>query len=140
MLKRLCALALLSTATCCSGNSTPLTPTPIKRAVVSGSASLVAHSSRFVLYSTAVQGQLDLTVSWAGASDTVWVDMALTANCSSDQFVAGTCQFITSNRSASTAPQKTVSIPALSPGAYTLFIDNRGPADESVTYEVDLTS
>ena len=127
-------------AACGGSNSTPTAPTLVKRVVTSGSASPAAHSSRFVAFSTTVQGQLDVTVSWTFASNTVWVDVALTANCSSDQFVAGTCQFVVSNRSSSTAPQKTVSVPGLSPGAYTLFIDNRGPADESLTYEVDLTS
>jgi hypothetical protein len=79
-------------------------------------------------------------VQWTFPSDIVWVDVAV-GDCTYDQFVAGTCQFIVSNRAATSTPQKVLSIPAFPVGmTHTLFMDNRGPDNESISYEIDLVS
>ena len=140
MLKRVCGLAFVITATACSGssNSAPTAPTPVRRTITAGSYSATAHFSRFITFTTTTAGQLNIAVSWSSASDTLWVD--LSASCTSDQYVAGTCQLIYSDRTAISASQKTPSLNSVAPGTYVLIIDNRGPSDENVTYEVDLTS
>jgi hypothetical protein len=136
----LAALLVALTATGCGGSSStaPTAPTPVKRTVIAGSYNATAHFSRFITFTTTTAGQLNIAVSWSSASDTLWVD--LSASCTSDQYVAGTCQFIFSDRTAIAASQKTPSLNSIAPGTYVLIIDNRGPSDENVTYEVDLTS
>jgi hypothetical protein len=110
----------------------------VKQTLTAGTYSATAHFSHFINFSTPATGQVTITVSWGNASDTLWVD--LSASCTSDQAVAGTCQFIYSDRSSVPVAQKTATIKTVVAGTYVLIIDNRGPADETVTYEIDLTS
>lgn len=134
---RLCIVGALSmTIAACGGNSAA--PTPAKRVVVSGTYSATAHFSHSINFSTTTAGQLSITVSWRNAANTLWVDVS--SSCTSEQYVAGTCQFVYSDRNAVAAPQKTPSVNSFAAGTYVLIIDDRGPADETVTYEVDLTS
>jgi hypothetical protein len=135
------ALLAAAAAACGGSNSapSPSAPTaPVKRLVTSGTYSAPAHLSRFITFSAAASGQLSVAISWGSASNTLWLD--LSASCTSDQYVAGTCQFVYSDRTSVGVGQKTATLTALSAGTYVLIIDNRGPSDETVTYEVDLTS
>ena len=136
MRKRLILPACLLVVAC--GSNAPTAPSPTKRTIASGTYSATAHTSHFISFSTPASGQLSVTVSWRDASDTLWVD--LSASCTSDQYVAGTCQFVYSDRTAVPIPQKTPTINAVAAGSYVLIVDNRGPADETVTYDIDVTS
>jgi hypothetical protein len=77
-------------------------------------------------------------VSWRDAANTIWVDVS--ASCTSDQYVAGTCQFVYSDRTPVSIPQKAPTITSVGASDYVLILDNRGPADETVTYDIDATS
>jgi len=79
-----------------------------------------------------------VTVSWRDASDTLWVDVS--PSCTSDQYVAGACPFVYSDRTLVATAQKAPTINSIAAGNYVLIVDNRGPADETVTYAIDLTS
>jgi hypothetical protein len=146
MLKRAFGVVLTFVVAACGGSSsatapTPQTPTPpppVTRTITAGTYSATAHFSHFISFITPATGQVSITVSWGNASDTLWVD--LSASCTSDQAVAGTCQFIYSDRSSGPVAQKTAVVKALAAGTYVLIIDNRGPSDENVSFEIDLTS
>src|SRR5215470_6051944 len=122
----------------CGSSSTPTAPSLTKRTIASGTYSATAHTSYFIAFSTPTSGQLSVTISWRDATDTLWVD--LSASCTSDQYVAGTCQFVYSDRTPVATAQKTPTINTVPAGNYVLIVDNRGPADETVTYAIDLTS
>jgi hypothetical protein len=139
MSKRTILLSCLLVTGCgSSGSSTQTTPSPTKRAIASGTYSATAHTSHFVSFSTPASGELSVTVSWRDASDTLWVDVS--PSCTSDQYVAGTCQFVYSDRTPVAIPQKAPTITSVGAGNYVLIVDNRGPADEIVTYNIDVTS
>jgi hypothetical protein len=130
--------SLLVTACGSNGSGTQTAPSPTKRTIASGTYSATAHTSHFISFSTPASGQLSVTVSWRDASDTLWVDVS--ASCTSDQYIAGTCQFVYSDRTPVAIPQKAPTITSIGAGNYVLIVDNRGPADETVTYNIDVTS
>ena len=140
MWKRVLGVVLTLTVASCGGSNqaTAPTPTPVKQTITSGTYTATAHFSHFISFTTTAPGQVNIRVSWGNASNTLWVD--LSASCTSDQFVAGTCQFISSDRSLAPVAQKMSVVSSLAAGTYVLIIDNRGPADENVSYEIDLTS
>jgi len=138
MFKPVVVVMLTFAVASCGGSSTAPTPTAVKRTITSGTYSATAHFSHFISFSTPATGQLSITVSWGDPSNAVWVE--LSASCTSDQAVAGTCQFIHSDRGSVPIAQKTAVVNSLAPGTYVLIIDNRGPSDENVSYEIDLTS
>lgn len=144
MLKQACALVLLVALISCGGSNTstptPTTPTPATTTVTvtAGTYSTLPHFSNFIAFSTPTSGRVTITLSWLNSSDTLWLDTS--ASCTSDQYVAGTCQFVYSDRSTVAIAQKTAVINSLPAGSYVLIIDSRGPSNETITYEVDLTS
>ena len=125
----------------CGGNSATA-PSGIggstKTIVASGSYAATARFSHFVAFSTSASGQLDISVKWGKAANDLTVDVVL-ATCTSDQYVAGACQFLYDDQTQG-ASSKTHSMGSFAPGSYMLIIDNHGPADEAVSYEIDLTS
>jgi hypothetical protein len=106
--------------------------------VTAGTYSATAHFSHFINFTTMTSGQLTIKVTWGSSSNTLWVDFS--ASCTSDQYVAGTCQLIYSDRSSVAVAQKAPVVNSVAAGTYVLIIDNRGPSDETVSYEIDLAS
>ena len=148
MLKRAGLVGVLTlTGASCGGSSTATTPTPqtppppppVTQTITAGAYSATAHFSRFINFVTPAAGKVNITISWGNASDTLWLE--LSANqCTNDQVVAGTCPFIYSDRISVPVAQKTMVMNSLPAGTYMIIIDNRGPSDENVSYEVDLTT
>lgn len=59
--------------------------------------------------------------------------------CSLDQFVTNQCTVVTFSESPIAKPER-LSVPNAAAGAYVLLIGNRGPTDESVAFQVVLTT
>ena len=95
--------------------------------------------SRPITLTTTGSGQLDITVGWTFASNTIWVDLA-PSTCTLALYTTTGCMLLYSDHTTVTAPQKTHSVVALPAGSYVLWIDNLGPANESISFEIDLTS
>jgi hypothetical protein len=118
---------------------TPTPPPPPAPVIVSqGSSSLRAgFLGRVFPFTTTRAGTLDATVDWTFASNDV--DAAITrGDCSLEQFMAVQCQVVAFAVSTTAKPERLM-VSGAAPGTYTLFIENAGPTDESVAWQVVLT-
>ncbi len=91
-------------------------------------------------FTTTATGTLDVTVDWTFASNDV--DIYLTQGeqaCTIAQFNARQYEFLASSESFTAKPEK-VSAPGAAAGPYRLYIGNRGPTQEAVSYQVVLTT
>jgi len=140
-----CALALSLTA--CGGSSDGPTPTPMvtppptpppPQVVAEGTGlSLEAELIGRVPITTTRTGSLEATVDWTFAANDI--DAALVrTNCSVDQFFAGACQVLTISASTTAKPER-IRVDSAAAGDYTLFIENTGPGDETLSFQVVLT-
>jgi hypothetical protein len=90
-----------------------------------------------VPFTTTRAGALDATVDWTFATNDL--DVALTrGDCSFEQFEAQQCTIAAFSISATAKPEK-IRVDGAAAGAYTLFVENTGPGDESVSFQVVLT-
>ena len=114
-------------------------PTPAPPVVIAqGNFGLPARLLAVIPLTTSATGKIDVTVDWTFATNDVDVYLARGA-CSFDQFVAQQCTVVTFSESTSAKPEK-ISAPGAAAGSYVLLIGNRGPTDESVAYQVVLTT
>ena len=128
------------------GASTPTptpTPTPSPGAtsvIREASTSLASRTRRTVTFTTTATGTIGATIDWTFASNDVDIYLSQGTNlCSIDQFNDDECQFLGSTTSASTKPE-TLSVPNLTAGPYTLYIVNWSFTDDSVGYQITLTT
>jgi len=141
----------LSVALCCglagpgckSDSTVPTHPTqpspPVTTQVTSGNRALPAHHFLRIPFTTGQTGTLTVKVQWTYATNVVWVDVAA-GDCAIASYQASQCEFLVASNEAVAAPQKTVSVSSFAGGTHTLIIDDRGPDDESLSYQVTLTS
>jgi hypothetical protein len=119
---------------------TPAPTTTSTSVIAEGSSSLAVLTLLAVPFTTDAAGTINATVDWTFSTNDV--DLYLTRGtnpCTADQFNNRTCAFLDSAESATDRPE-TVSAPDLAAGAYTLYIGNFGPTEESVGYQVTLTT
>jgi hypothetical protein len=115
-------------------------PPPVTRVIAQGSGSLGAHTVAPVVFTTTAAGSVEATVDWTFASNDV--DIFLTrgsAPCTLQTFNDRTCGFIATAETRSVKPEK-LSAPSLAAGPYTLYVANYGNSDESVAWQITLTS
>lgn len=114
-------------------------PPPVTRLIAERSFSgLGARVLGVVPFSTDATGTIDATVDWTFTTDNVDIYI-VRGSCTVDQFNNRTCPFVAFSESASAKPEK-VSAPNQAPGSFTLYIGNRGPAEEAVSYQIFLTT
>jgi hypothetical protein len=89
-----------------------------------------------VPFTTTQSGRLDVTAEWTFVTNDVDVYLAR-GNCTFDQFNANACDIAVFSESETAKPEK-VRLSGAAAGSYTLFIGNRGPTDESVSFQVVL--
>jgi len=130
------------------GSSTTPTPTPsptptpappiVQTVVASGSGSLPVLNLVLIPFTTTATGRIEVTVDWTfGTND---VDVYLVrGSCSFDQFVTQQCNLVTFSESTTAKPER-ISAPGAAAGSYVLLIGNLGPSDESVAFQVVLTT
>ncbi len=118
--------------------ATPVpTPTPPVLVTSGNGFSLEAEFTGRVPFTTTRTGNLEATVDWTFAANDV--DVLLTrGDCSFDQLIANQCTILVFSVSTTAKPEKIRSDSAAT-GAYTLFVENTGPGDESVSFQVVLT-
>lgn len=145
----LVAVALATTVAACGGggggggggvttSSTPppTPPPPVVVAQVQG-FSLEADFVGRLPFTTSRTGSIEATVDWTFATNDV--DAALVrGDCTFEQFEASQCQILSFAISVTTKPEK-VRTDGAAAGSYTLFVENTGPGDESVSLQVVLT-
>ena len=118
------------------------TPAPVSRVVAEGSFSGlgVRVLASVTPFTTTATGTLAVTVDWTFDSNDV--DIYLTRGtdpCTVDDFNSGRCEFLAFSESVTAKPEK-VSATGATAGPYTLYVGNRGPTEEAVSYQVVLTT
>ena len=142
--------ALVMVLPSCGGSSsstpTPMptptpTPAPVSTVIEQGSESGVeALLLLFVPFTTNATGTLDVTVDWTFASNDLDIFLARgTAPCSLEDFNAGRCPWVASSESFTAKPER-MSASNAAAGAYTLYIANFGLTEESISWQVVLTT
>ncbi len=127
------------------GSTTPTPPTtlppvpPSRSVVASGAESgLAVNHLLFVGFVTSAAGTLDVTVDWTIPADRIHI--FLSANeCSLEDINAEQCRLLIDSPPSSVKP-RVVTLTGLAVGTYTLYIGNRGPDEESVSWQVGLTT
>ena len=122
------------------GPSPSPSPTQVTRVVSQGSGSLPSKFFAPVVFTTTAAGTVGIEVNWTFATNNVNIYLARGADpCTLETFNNRTCGFLATEESTSMKPEK-LSVPGLTAGTYTLYVANFGNTDESVAYQVTLTS
>jgi hypothetical protein len=119
-------------------------PTPVPQPVTSlisqGSSPLGPSTVAPVPFTTTSLGTLDITVDWTFASNDVDIFLARGTNpCSLETFNDRSCGFIATEESTTMKPSR-LRAANIAPGAYSLYVANFGDGDESVAWQVVLTT
>jgi len=122
----------------CPVITTMPTPLPVVRSVIQASAHSLSSSTLWVNeFTTPKNGILDITVDWTFASTPIGVYVVREA-CTLDDFNARACKFVTTSETLQ-KPRK-ITLTSFTAGTYQLLIGNFADADESVSYEIGLTT
>ena len=124
----------------CGPSPSPTPPPAVTRVISQGSGSLGRRTVGPVVFTTTATGSVGITVDWTFATNDVDIFVARGADpCTLETFNNRTCGFVASEESPSMKPEK-LTVPGVAPGTYTLYVGNYGETDESVAYQVTLTS
>ncbi len=144
--RRLCSYlvwAAVTASLAACGSSTPSqptptpTPAPTPQVLAQGGDTLKANEVGLLPITTARTGALEVTVDWTFAANDIDVALAR-GSCSFDQFVAQQCTVAAISASTTAKPEK-IRADNAAAGTYTLFIENTGPGNESISFQVVLT-
>ena len=117
---------------------TPPPPPPPTRSVIQGGAGVLPTRTIVRnIFTTPSNGTLDITVDWTIASSPIGVYVVRQA-CTLDQFNARACNFVI--MSEITQKPRKITLPSFGAGTYELLIANFAAVDESVSYEIGLTT
>ena len=118
----------------------PPTPPPVVRTLIleASFSGLEEAMLARVPFDTSSTGTIEATVDWTFATDDVDIYL-VRGTCTLDQFNTSTCPFVTFSQSASTKPER-ISAGNQAAGSYNLYIGNRGPAQESVSFQIFLVT
>ena len=139
--------AILLTATLvpgCGGSSDPptqatpptTTPGPVQTVVASGSTSIRARGVVLIPFQITAAGTLDVTVDWTFPANEVDVYLAH-GPCTPQQWPD--CSYVTWSESRDFKPERLRHVSG-APGAFVLDVGNIGPGEESISYQVVLTT
>ena len=118
----------------------PPAPTPITNVLFSGSDGIGARFILYYTFSTTATGTIGASVDWTFATSDLDVFLARgTHPCSLEQFNNRQCTFLGSATSTTSKPEQ-LSVPNLTAGPYTLYIGNFSNTQESLSYQISLTS
>ena len=112
-------------------------PPAVRTSIKAESGSLPTKTVVRLPFTTPSNGTLDITVDWTFASSPIGVYVVREA-CSLSDFNARTCKFVTT--SETTQKPRKISLPSFTAGTYELLIANFASVDESVSYEIGLTT
>jgi hypothetical protein len=87
-------------------------------------------------FPTSRAGRLDATVDWTLATNNLDVYL-VRGECNYDQLAAGQCEVLVASESPTAKPE-TVRYESPAASTYTIFVNNLGPGEESVSFQVVL--
>jgi hypothetical protein len=127
------------TAPGCTPSPTPTPTPPVTRVVAEGNGSIESGDGGGVVFNTTASGTLGVEVNWTFATNDVDIFLARGNDpCTEETFDDRSC-VIAAEESSSMKPER-LTVPNLAAGTYTLYVVNFGDTDESVAYQVTLTS
>ena len=91
-----------------------------------------------VPFDTNSTGRIEATVDWTFGTDDVDIYL-VRGSCTIEQFNNRTCTFAAFSESASAKPER-ISAGSQAAGSYNLYIGNRGPAEEAVSFQIFLVT
>jgi hypothetical protein len=114
-------------------------PPPVTTLIEEGNFSgLEARVLTAVPFDTVATGTIEATVDWTFATDNVEVYL-VRGTCTVDQFNNLTCPFVAFSESPTAKPER-IRATNQAPGSFNLYIGNRGPAEEAVSFQIFLTT
>jgi hypothetical protein len=133
----------------CGGNGTPggpssppptPTPPPTTNVIMEGSSTLGASTVAPVVFTTVSAGTLELIVDWTFAANDVDIFLARgDSPCTLETFNDRSCGFVATEESFTMKPER-LRTTSLAAGTYSLYVANFGDIDESVSWQVLLTT
>ena len=117
---------------------TTTAPGPTETVVAAGTSALRARTAGLVAFETTASGTLDATVDWTDTFNEVDVYM-MRGPCTGAQWNANQCAFMAWSESREFKPERLRMVGVL-PGSYVLAVVNRGPGEESIAFQVVLTT
>lgn len=112
-------------------------PPPVTTLIGEGSFSgLGARVLASVPFNTSATGTIEATVDWTFATDNVDIYL-VRGTCTVDQFNNLTCPFVAFSESPVAKPER-LSASNQAAGSFNLYIGNRGPAEEAVSFQIFL--
>ena len=126
-------------------NPTPV-PTPTPTPAATGTPTLIEEDNfsglgaQFLAgipFDTTTSGTIEATVDWTFARDNVEVYL-VRGSCTIDQFNSDTCPFAAFSESPTAKPER-IRATNQNAGSFTLYIGNRGPDEEAVSFQIFLT-
>jgi len=127
-------LAALSSLGAC-GSPSDQAPPPIT--VVQGSLVVPAHRFLPVPLTTTAAGTLTVQI---GLTPSIVVAGIATSACTAGASRSAGCSALAYTEAATGDSSKTLTAPGAAPGSYVVIFGNLGPASQSVTYSVTLTT
>jgi len=110
----------------------------VTRVVIQGAFSgLGVNELVPISFTTVERGTLDVMVDWTFTEDNVEIYLG-EGLCTIEEINAGACAFGALSESRTAKPER-VALANAAPASYTLYIGNRGPREEAVSYVVNLT-
>ena len=93
-----------------------------------------------LVFTTTASGTVGVEVNWTFATNDVDIFLVRGNDpCTVETFNDRSCGFIATEESPSMKPER-LTVPNLAAGTYTLYVANFGDTDESVAWQVTLTS
>jgi hypothetical protein len=137
--------ALLGLAACGGGSNpggpTPTlspTPTPCAQKVLdSDSGPLPSRNLVYFDFSVPESGRLDVTLDWTNASNNMGVYVTPANTCTLAEFNARSCNFVIRSETGAKPRKVSANVAA---GNYRWLFGNFGTTDESVSYQVVLST
>ena len=112
------------------------TPGPVQTVVATGTRSLPGRRTVLIPFNVPATGTLDVTVDWTVAANEIDVYLAV-GTCTAQQWP--NCAWIAASESRDFKPER-LRVVGVTAGPYVLDIGSIGLGDESVSYQVVLTT
>jgi len=123
-----------------SPSPTP-TPAPVTTVVTQGTyTGMQPRLLGYIPFTTTATGTIEVTIDWTFASNDVDLFLVRGTNpCTVAMFNDRTCPFLGTAESVTAKPER-VRVQNLAAGAYSFYAVNFGTSNESIAYQVTLTS
>jgi len=132
-----------SSRTTTSSTPTP-TPAPPPVTTVIGNGSCTGLNVNFLCFINSVvtsqAGNLTVTVDWTFPQDAIQVLVVAGSQCTLAQINAGQCNFLAMTQVQTTPKPAVLTVHGAAAGTYWLYVGNRGPQIESISYQITLTT